>query len=133
MVLYDATIGNALHVINSSAFAYYFVWIAVTPFIDATHSTQAYFPPREYGLVLPAALVVLFVVTTSTVASLLIIASPPVDQGAPSPTASPARPSALKPRGHVRSISGQSAKSGASGASIDTLDSVRRKRPTIIG
>jgi dolichyl-phosphate mannosyltransferase polypeptide 2 regulatory subunit len=60
MVVYDATIGNVLHALNTAALLYYVAWIAVTPFVDATHFSQRLFPPREYGLVLPAVAVVLF-------------------------------------------------------------------------
>jgi dolichyl-phosphate mannosyltransferase polypeptide 2 regulatory subunit len=110
MVLYDATIGNGLNGVAQLGFAYYFVWIAVTPFIDATHPTQALFPPREYGLVLPAAVVILFVVTATTVASLHIIlwnrrpaAAAVADAGSVSPD--------RKSRGHTRSTSASSARS----------------------
>jgi dolichyl-phosphate mannosyltransferase polypeptide 2 regulatory subunit len=69
MVLYDATIGNVLHALNTAAVAYFVCWIAVTPFVDDTHFTQGLFLPREYGLVLPALMVVVFFLISLTVAA----------------------------------------------------------------
>ncbi len=69
MVLYDRTIGSALHAVNTIAVVYYIAWIGVSPFVDAAHFTQRLFPPREYGLVLPAAVVVLFFAVSLTVAA----------------------------------------------------------------
>ena len=70
MVLYDATIGNALHAVNTVAVAYFVFWMALTPFIDDTHFTQGLFPPREYGAVIPAAAVVIFFGVALSVAAI---------------------------------------------------------------
>jgi hypothetical protein len=67
MIIYDRTIGNVLHAINTVIVAYFVVWILVTPFIDSAHFTQGLFPPREYGLVVPAVLVTTFFGTALTV------------------------------------------------------------------
>lgn len=67
MIIYDRTIGNILHILNTILVAYFVVWILVTPFIDSAHFTQDLFPPREYGLVVPAFLVTIFFGTALTV------------------------------------------------------------------
>lgn len=69
MVLYDATIGNVLHTVNTLAVAYYICWVAITPFVDTVHFTQRLFPPREYGLALPAVFVVFVAGVALTVAA----------------------------------------------------------------
>jgi hypothetical protein len=79
MVLYDATIGNVLHVVNTVLTVYYIAWIAVTPFVDATHFSQRLFPPREYGLVLPALAVVLFFGVSLTAAAVQLASAPAAD------------------------------------------------------
>ena len=77
MVLYDRTIGSVLHAINTILFVYYTAWVVVTPFVDATHFTQAVFPPREYGILIPAVLIMLLLTVSLTVASVHIIRGPP--------------------------------------------------------
>ncbi len=50
----DRTVGVlGLFVVNV-AFLYYTLWMVVTPFVDSTHFTQQWFPPREYGVLIPA-------------------------------------------------------------------------------
>ncbi|RNF22239.1 putative dolichol phosphate-mannose biosynthesis regulatory protein [Trypanosoma conorhini] len=53
-MLYDRTIAKFLLAITTAFYAYYVLWIGVTPFIDPSHFTQRLFPPREYGLLLAA-------------------------------------------------------------------------------
>lgn len=71
--MYDRTIGNGLHLLNTALFLYYLFWILVTPFIDADHLTQRFFPPREYGVAIPAIIVVTFFTVACIVASLVMI------------------------------------------------------------
>jgi dolichyl-phosphate mannosyltransferase polypeptide 2 regulatory subunit len=73
MVVYDATIGNALHTLNIVAVGYYVVWILVTPYIDPSHVVHRMFPPKEYGLLIPAVLVTIFASVSLTLASLFVM------------------------------------------------------------
>lgn len=73
MVIYDAQIGNALHLINTLGFAYYICWVGVTPFVDSSHFTQQYFPHRELGIAAAAVFLSGLVVVAITVASLHIL------------------------------------------------------------
>lgn len=72
-MLYDRTIGNFLHILNISFFAYWTVWVVVTPFVDSSHFTQILFPPREYGLAIPAFIMSVIVVVLFSAASYHII------------------------------------------------------------
>eukprot|EP00742_Colponemidia_sp_Colp-10_P030937 GILJ01040209.1.p1 GENE.GILJ01040209.1~~GILJ01040209.1.p1 ORF type:complete len:175 (-),score=22.50 GILJ01040209.1:1-525(-) len=53
-MIYDAVYGKIFHAASLAFFTYYFIWIAVTPFIDTTHFSQRIFPPLEYGLLIPS-------------------------------------------------------------------------------
>ena len=101
MVVYDCTVGNVAHVANTAMFLYYFLWICVSPFIDASHFTQRWFPPREYGILIPAVLVSVVVVVSLTVASvhILLRTGQRVRETTVRTTGSPARASS---RGHSR-------------------------------
>lgn len=79
MVLYDATIGNALHVVNTLVFAYFVVWIAVTPFVDTTHGAQNFFPPREYAIAMASAAVSLFFTVALGVTSWHLMRASPAE------------------------------------------------------
>ena len=68
----DRTIGNVGHVVCTAAYAYYVVWVLITPFVDATHPFQTLFPPREYALALPAVLLSLLVAVLLTVAAYIL-------------------------------------------------------------
>ena len=73
MVLYDATIGNALHTINTAGFVYYILWVGLTPFVDSSHFSQRFFPPREYGVALAAVFLSLIILVAVTCSSLSIM------------------------------------------------------------
>jgi len=68
-MLWDSQIGTGIALVQTAAFLYYFAWTMVTPFVDRTHFTQAYFPPREYGLLVPAGMVIIFFTVTFGVAA----------------------------------------------------------------
>ncbi|KAH9600782.1 Dolichol phosphate-mannose biosynthesis regulatory [Trypanosoma melophagium] len=68
-MLYDRTIAKFLLPLSTVLYAYYIVWIAVTPFIDPSHFTQRLFPSREYGLLLAAAVMTIGLCLTMTAAS----------------------------------------------------------------
>lgn len=69
----DASIGTILTLVNALLFVYWMLWVAVTPFVDASHFTQKLFPPREYGIAIPVIIVSMCVVIGITTASLHII------------------------------------------------------------
>ena len=69
MALWDRSIGTAVMAAHFAVMAYFLVWMLGTPFIDRTHFTQALFPPREYGLLIPTAMVVIFFSVTCAVAA----------------------------------------------------------------
>jgi dolichol phosphate-mannose biosynthesis regulatory protein len=69
----DAAIGKLLHTVNTLFFVYWLLWVAVTPFVDVSHFTQNFFPPREYGIAIPVVLVSVLVVVAITVSSVHII------------------------------------------------------------
>lgn len=75
LMIGDATIGKVLHALNSLFFVYWILWVAVTPFVDASHFTQRFFPPREYGLAIPVIMVSVLFVVAITVSSVHIIRS----------------------------------------------------------
>ncbi len=77
MVLYDATIGNVLHVLNTAVFVYYILWVGLTPFVDTSHFSQRFFLPREYGVALAAVYLSLIILVAVTSASLHIMFSQP--------------------------------------------------------
>ena len=54
MVLPDRTIGTLLHLGTTAFLIYYLVWVLGTPFVDEDHPFQQLFPPKEYGVVVPA-------------------------------------------------------------------------------
>jgi hypothetical protein len=103
MVLYDATIGNVLHVVNTAVFVYYMLWVGLTPFVDASHVSQRFFLPREYGVALAAVCLALIILVAVTAASLHIMFSRPAAKGsavaaAPSAAAVPSLPKASRGR-----------------------------------
>ncbi|KEG09141.1 hypothetical protein DQ04_05731030 [Trypanosoma grayi] len=68
-MLYDRAIAKVLLVLTTALYVYYILWIGVTPFIDPSHFTQRLFPPREYGLLLAAAVMTVGLGLSMTVAS----------------------------------------------------------------
>lgn len=53
-MLEDRTIGCIVVTFSSIFTLYYMIWIAAMPFVDSEHYSQAWFPPKKYGLVIPA-------------------------------------------------------------------------------
>ena len=45
--------GGALLLLAAVVFVYYSLWVLVTPFVDADHPLQAYFPDRALAILLP--------------------------------------------------------------------------------
>lgn len=69
VVVYERPVGKIAHLINTILMAYFVLWIVATPYIDAGHFLQNWFPPRkELGLLLPLTLVVGFVAIALSVA-----------------------------------------------------------------
>lgn len=50
----DHTIGFFALALGSGFMLYYTVWMICMPFVDPEHFSQAWFPPKVYGLVLPS-------------------------------------------------------------------------------
>mmetsp|Transcript_40963 Transcript_40963/g.47621 ORF Transcript_40963/g.47621 Transcript_40963/m.47621 type:complete len:80 (+) Transcript_40963:76-315(+) len=73
MVATDRAIGQRWHIIVTSCFVYWLVWVGVMPFVDASHFTQAWFMHREYGILIPAIIVTLLALMSLTTASIHII------------------------------------------------------------
>jgi dolichyl-phosphate mannosyltransferase polypeptide 2 regulatory subunit len=95
MVLYDATIGNALHLVNTAGFVYYILWVGLTPFVDSSHFSQRFFLPREYGVALAAVFLSLIILVAVTSSALHIIGSAPAAGGSLSRPASVPPPMSL--------------------------------------
>ena len=72
-MLTDRTIGSLLSLANTCFFVYYTLWIIVSPFVDTNHFSQVVFPKREYGLVIPALLIVGVLATALITTSFLFI------------------------------------------------------------
>ena len=66
MVLQDRIFGGALLVFALALFAYYTLWVIVTPFVAADHPVQALFPDRALALLIPAYLFVLVLTVAGT-------------------------------------------------------------------
>ncbi|RHW70616.1 dolichol phosphate-mannose biosynthesis regulatory protein (DPM2) [Trypanosoma brucei equiperdum] len=72
-MLYDRSIARVFIVLTTLLYVYYVVWIGVTPFIVSSHFTQNFFPPREYGIFVAAAVMTLMLGVTVTLASVRTI------------------------------------------------------------
>lgn len=66
----DRSIGICMIIILTAMLAYFIAWIAVSPFVDASHFTQKAFPPREYGLFISATVMAAGLSISMTVASI---------------------------------------------------------------
>lgn len=51
--LTDKALGQCLLVGTIGSLLYYVVWVIISPFIDATHALQSYFPERKYAILVP--------------------------------------------------------------------------------
>ena len=50
----DRSTGLAIFVCATALFAYYTVWVLVTPFIEPGHVVLSWFPDRVYAILIPA-------------------------------------------------------------------------------
>lgn len=50
----DRSAGLAIFVVATALFAYYTVWVLVTPFIEPGHVVLTWFPDRVYAILIPA-------------------------------------------------------------------------------
>ncbi|KDO26995.1 hypothetical protein SPRG_07708 [Saprolegnia parasitica CBS 223.65] len=71
----DQTVGAILLAISVSTFAYYTLWVIITPFVDKDHVVQGFFPDRHYAIAIPAILLVIFLTICSTFIGLVMIKS----------------------------------------------------------
>ena len=65
--LTDAQLGTVVQTSAIGAFAYYVVWMVVTPFVNCDHFLQQYFPPKEYGVVAPCVILCVVLAVSYTV------------------------------------------------------------------
>lgn len=72
-MLDDHTIGCLAVAIATGFMAYYTAWMIGMPFVDPEHFSQALFPPKVYGLVLPSVLGALVLVTATITGSIIQI------------------------------------------------------------
>jgi len=71
----DRLVGFGLLVFVISVFVYYTTWVLITPFVDRDHFLQQYFPPREYAISIPLALLAIGLSFIFTFVSLVMIKS----------------------------------------------------------
>mmetsp|Transcript_13018 Transcript_13018/g.19671 ORF Transcript_13018/g.19671 Transcript_13018/m.19671 type:complete len:80 (+) Transcript_13018:143-382(+) len=71
----DKTIGATLLIFSVSLYVYYTFWVIISPFIDADHFIQGYFPDREYAIIIPIIVAVLGITVIGTFLSLILIKS----------------------------------------------------------
>mmetsp|Transcript_3655 Transcript_3655/g.8910 ORF Transcript_3655/g.8910 Transcript_3655/m.8910 type:complete len:87 (+) Transcript_3655:2-262(+) len=50
----DSSAGLAICVVSTALFAYYTVWVLVTPFVEPGHAVLRWFPDRLYAVLVPA-------------------------------------------------------------------------------
>lgn len=58
MARQDQLVGVVLLVIAVVVFAYYTTWTMVLPFMPQGHALYAFFPPRQFAILIPIALLV---------------------------------------------------------------------------
>ncbi|GAM23611.1 hypothetical protein SAMD00019534_067860, partial [Acytostelium subglobosum LB1] len=58
MSILDKGISLSMVLFSISVFVYYTAWVIVSPFMDSDHWMHQYFLPLEYGVILPAILLV---------------------------------------------------------------------------
>jgi dolichyl-phosphate mannosyltransferase polypeptide 2 regulatory subunit len=66
----DRLVGGSMLLFSTALFIYYTFWVLLTPFIDADHFVQRYFPARHYAILIPA---IAGVVAVSGVASFVAL------------------------------------------------------------
>ncbi|EWS75109.1 dolichol phosphate-mannose biosynthesis regulatory protein (macronuclear) [Tetrahymena thermophila SB210] len=67
------TIGKIGLATVTSFYIYYLVWVLITPFIDANHKVQSYFPHRDYAYMIPTVLIIFIVSIFFTFIGLVLI------------------------------------------------------------
>lgn len=72
-MLDDHTIGCLAVGIASGFMVYYTTWMVAMPFVDPEHFSQALFPPKVYGLVIPSVLGAVVLVTAIVTGSIIEI------------------------------------------------------------
>lgn len=55
-MLTDRAIGSIALAVGTVLMLYYTIWMVGMPFVDSEHFSQALFPPKVYGLMIPSAL-----------------------------------------------------------------------------
>mmetsp|Transcript_79850 Transcript_79850/g.222164 ORF Transcript_79850/g.222164 Transcript_79850/m.222164 type:complete len:92 (-) Transcript_79850:149-424(-) len=75
MPLVDKAVGTALLAISVVVFVYYTLWAIVTPFVDADHPLQSFFPARYYAIMIPTLLLVVGITVATTFVALVLIKS----------------------------------------------------------
>nr|CCA22231.1 conserved hypothetical protein [Albugo laibachii Nc14] len=77
MSVSDKTAGVIVLSLSSILYAYYTVWVILTPFIDSDHPIQRIFAPYHFALVLPAIiLVLLFTIAVTYIGTVMIQSKP---------------------------------------------------------
>lgn len=70
----DSIVGLGMFAIASIVFAYYTFWMLALPFIDADSIVQSFFPPREWIIRIPAAILIIGVAIIGTFVGSVILA-----------------------------------------------------------
>ena len=71
----DKVFGGSLLSLALVLAAYYTLWVLVTPFVDAAHPLQAWFPDRAWALALPALLFLGVTTVAGTMVGLVMLCS----------------------------------------------------------
>lgn len=71
----DKTIGVAVAAVATLTFAYFSVWVLVTPFLEDSHIAEIrnIFPPREYAIYAGAIGFTVFLAVYFSIAGLLLV------------------------------------------------------------
>ena len=71
----DKVFGLSLLAAAAVIFIYYTLWVVVTPFVDADHPLQQYFPERQWAIILPTGAFICVVAAAGTFIGLVMIKS----------------------------------------------------------
>lgn len=71
----DRAFGASLLAAAAVIFTYYTFWVVVTPFVDADHAVQSYFPERRWAIAIPTFLFILVLAVAGTFIGLVMIKS----------------------------------------------------------
>ncbi|KAI9034361.1 dolichol phosphate-mannose biosynthesis regulatory [Hyaloraphidium curvatum] len=75
MALEDRIAGAGLIAVGFAVFAYYTLWALVLPFVDSDHPARAYFPPPEWAIRVPVALLLVGLTGVSSFVALVMLRS----------------------------------------------------------